>query len=56
MIFSPLLLYSPIQALAASMKLTQTLNIHALSGIQTHGPGVRASEDRLLDNTNTKYE
>jgi hypothetical protein len=24
---------------------TQTLNIHALSGIQTHGPGVRASED-----------
>jgi hypothetical protein len=24
---------------------TQTLNIHALCGIQTHGPGVRASED-----------
>jgi hypothetical protein len=24
---------------------TQTLNIHALSGIGTHGPGVRASED-----------
>jgi hypothetical protein len=23
----------------------QTLNIRALSGIQTHGPGVRASED-----------
>jgi hypothetical protein len=26
-------------------KGTQTLNIHALSGIRTHGPGVRASED-----------
>jgi hypothetical protein len=24
---------------------TQTLNIHAQSGIRTHGPGVRASED-----------
>jgi hypothetical protein len=24
---------------------TQTLKIHALSGIPTHGPGVRASED-----------
>jgi hypothetical protein len=24
---------------------TQTLNIHALSSIRTHGPGVRASED-----------
>jgi hypothetical protein len=24
---------------------TQTLNIHALSGIRTHGPGVRASEN-----------
>jgi hypothetical protein len=24
---------------------TQTLNIHALSGIRTHGPGLRASED-----------
>jgi hypothetical protein len=23
----------------------KTLNIHALSGIRTHGPGVRASED-----------
>jgi hypothetical protein len=26
-------------------KHTQTLNIHALSGIRTHGPGFRASED-----------
>jgi hypothetical protein len=26
---------------------TQTLNIHALSGIRTHGPGVCASEDSL---------
>jgi hypothetical protein len=79
----PLWLYSPIRALAASMKLsvsfqlidlgqsvghlgrvisssqglstctqtqknahtTQTLNIHALSGIRTHCPGGRASED-----------
>jgi hypothetical protein len=24
---------------------TQTLNIHALSGIRNHGPGFRASED-----------
>jgi hypothetical protein len=24
---------------------TQTLNIHALSGIRTHGPGVRETED-----------
>jgi hypothetical protein len=24
---------------------TQTLNIHAQSGIRAHGPGVRASED-----------
>jgi hypothetical protein len=70
------LLYSPIEALAASMKLsvlfqlldlgqsvgllgreinssqtqknaqrTQTLNIHALSGIGTHGRDIRASED-----------
>jgi hypothetical protein len=74
-------LYSPIQALAASMKLsvslqvldlgqsvgflervinssqglylytnteqhtTQALNIHTLSGIRTHDPGVRGSED-----------
>jgi hypothetical protein len=79
--FPPLWLYSPVQALAASMKLsvslklldlgqsvgllgrvmsssqglclytstenstTQALNIHALCGILTHGPGVRASED-----------
>jgi hypothetical protein len=76
-------LYSPIQALAVSMKLsvslllldlgqsvgllgrvisssqglyltqtqknahtTQTLNIHAVNRIRTHGLGVRASEDR----------
>jgi hypothetical protein len=81
-IIFPLLLYSSIQALAASMKLsvslqllelgqsvghlgwvvsssqglylntkrekthtTQTLNIHVLSGIRIHGPGVLASEE-----------
>jgi hypothetical protein len=27
---------------------TQTLNIHALSGIGTHGCGVRASEDTVV--------
>jgi hypothetical protein len=27
--------------------ITQTLNIHALSGIQTHGSGVRTNEDSL---------
>jgi hypothetical protein len=41
---------------------TQTLNIHALSGIRTHDPGFRASEDsaRLRplsyrDRLNEKY-
>jgi hypothetical protein len=26
---------------------TQTLNIHAMSGIQTHDPGFRATEDSV---------
>jgi hypothetical protein len=30
---------------------TQTLNIHGQSGIRTHGPGVRASEDSKWDIT-----
>jgi hypothetical protein len=46
-------LYSPIQALAASMKLSvslQLLDLGQLVGllgrvISSHGPGVRASED-----------
>jgi hypothetical protein len=79
-IFFFLRLYSPVQALATSMKLsvslqlldlgestgllgqvdqlvtcplpvhkhrkaTQTLNIHALTGIRTHGSGAHVSED-----------
>jgi hypothetical protein len=38
---------SSSQGLCLYTNTTQTLNIHAQSGIRSHGPGARASEDSL---------